>query len=395
MVTALLVAHGLSVGTYTSPHLERVNERISRNGEPITDDAARRASSPSWPGLEPLPGVEPSYFELLTAAALPWFAEIAVDVAVVEVGLLGRCDATNVVDAEVAVRHQRRPRPHRRRGRLARRRIAAEKAGIVKPGSFLVLGETDPQLAVGVPRRGPARRPWARGDDFDVDRQPAGGRRPRARPPHARAARSTTCSSRCTAATRPTTRRCAVAAVEAFFGRALDRRGRARPLSPASPCPGGSRSWATARWCILDGAHNPDGAAGRGRDARRGVRRRPGAASLVVGMLGGPRPGADARGARRAPRRPRRRLHARLSPGRCRPPSSPPSPRAPGRARPSRSTTSADRRRPGRCAVADRGRRRARHRLALRRRRRPRRTPGRCLTALTDQGRARTDFVAA
>ena len=88
----------------------------------------------------------PSYFEILTAAALRWFGDVAVDVAVVEVGLGGRGDATNVVDGRVAVvtnvsvDHVEYIGPT-----LAD--IAAEKAGIVKPGATLVLGETDPALA--------------------------------------------------------------------------------------------------------------------------------------------------------------------------------------------------------------------------------------------------------
>ncbi len=85
MVTALLDAQGLTVGTYTSPNLSRVNERLSRNGEPIDDDSFL-AVLESLAGLEPLLPQRPTRFELLTAAAFVWFAEIAVDVAVVEAG---------------------------------------------------------------------------------------------------------------------------------------------------------------------------------------------------------------------------------------------------------------------------------------------------------------------
>ena len=92
--------------------------RLERRADRRRD--AGRASSASWPRVEPLLGHQPdATSSCVTAAALPWFAESAVDVAVVEVGLLGRFDATNVVDADVAVHHQRRLRPHRRRGRLA------------------------------------------------------------------------------------------------------------------------------------------------------------------------------------------------------------------------------------------------------------------------------------
>src|SRR5215217_7605665 len=83
MVTRLLMAQGLQVGTYTSPHLERVNERIARNGEPIADeDFAEQVAAIA--DIEGLIGVRPSYFEICTAAAFRWFADIAIEVAVVE-----------------------------------------------------------------------------------------------------------------------------------------------------------------------------------------------------------------------------------------------------------------------------------------------------------------------
>lgn len=153
IVTALLDALGLSVGAYTSPHLERVNERITYQSEPIGDDDLDELLrivalvEPSMP--EP-----PSYFEILTGAAYRWFADLAVDAAVVEVGVGGTWDATNAVDAAVAVvtnvsiDHVEYLGP-------TRESIAAEKAGIVKPGSTLVLGETDPDLTGFFVERGP------------------------------------------------------------------------------------------------------------------------------------------------------------------------------------------------------------------------------------------------
>ena len=95
-------AAACTVGTYTSPHLERINERIRRNGEPISDDDFAEQIA-GIADLEAITGVRPTYFEAVTAAAFRWFADVAVDVAVVEVGMLGRWDATNVVDAQVAV----------------------------------------------------------------------------------------------------------------------------------------------------------------------------------------------------------------------------------------------------------------------------------------------------
>jgi dihydrofolate synthase / folylpolyglutamate synthase len=165
IVTELLLSLGMRVGSYTSPHLERVNERISVDGEPIDDDTLDellRAVSL----VEQAVDVQPSYFEVLTAAAFRHFDDVAVDVSVVEVGLGGTWDATNVVDAAVAVvtnvsvDHVEYLGP-------TREQIASEKAGIVKPGATLVLGETDSDLGGIFEARHPARL-WRRDADFGV-----------------------------------------------------------------------------------------------------------------------------------------------------------------------------------------------------------------------------------
>jgi dihydrofolate synthase/folylpolyglutamate synthase len=155
VTTALLVAAGLSVGTDTSPYLERFNERISWNGEPIPDDELNRILL-GIADIELVLDDRPSYFEIINAAALEWFADVAVDVAVIEVGLGGSWDSTNVVDGQVAVvtnvelDHVEYLGP-------SRAGIAEEKAGIVKPGATLVLGETDSELAPIFAARGPER----------------------------------------------------------------------------------------------------------------------------------------------------------------------------------------------------------------------------------------------
>ena len=165
MVTRLLMSHGLTVGTYTSPHLERLNERISRNAEPIgDDDFAEQITALSE--LELIAGIRPTYFELVTAAAFRWFADIAVDVAVIEVGMLGRWDATNVVDAQVAVLTNI-SMDHNEYAGPTRADIAREKSGIVKPASAVIIGETDPDL-VEIFREAGGASVLCRGDDFDV-----------------------------------------------------------------------------------------------------------------------------------------------------------------------------------------------------------------------------------
>ena len=102
IISRLLAAQGLTVGTYTSPHLEHVTERFKRNGEPITEEELAEQIG-AVAEIAPLVGQNPGYFEILTAAAFRWFADIAVDVMVIEVGLLGRWDATNIVESQVAV----------------------------------------------------------------------------------------------------------------------------------------------------------------------------------------------------------------------------------------------------------------------------------------------------
>jgi dihydrofolate synthase/folylpolyglutamate synthase len=106
MIDALLRAHGLHTGRYTSPHLETVRERISLDGEPISEERLVE----TYREVEPLAELidarnsEPlTYFDMTTAMAYAAFADAPVDIAVVEVGLGGEEDATNVIEAAVAV----------------------------------------------------------------------------------------------------------------------------------------------------------------------------------------------------------------------------------------------------------------------------------------------------
>ena len=165
MISRLLMAQGLTVGTYTSPHLERVNERIKRNGEPISDDEFGEVIA-GIADMEAITGVRPTYFEAVTAAAFRWFADVAVDVAVVEVGMLGRWDATNIVDAQVAV-VTNIALDHTEFAGPTTVDIAREKAGIIKPGSAAIIGETEPEL-VQIFRDEGGATTMVRGDDFET-----------------------------------------------------------------------------------------------------------------------------------------------------------------------------------------------------------------------------------
>ena len=148
IATSVLGAVGLSVGTFTSPHLQDVRERISHNGEPVTEEAFGAVFDQIKPYLEVVEGKtgeKLTYFELLTAMFYLWAADQPVDVAVVEVGLGGRWDATNVVDAPVAA-ITNIGLDHTEFMGNDRRKIASEKAGIIKPNATVVTGERDPEI---------------------------------------------------------------------------------------------------------------------------------------------------------------------------------------------------------------------------------------------------------
>jgi dihydrofolate synthase/folylpolyglutamate synthase len=155
MTAALLDAVGIATGAFTSPNLERVQERMAWRGEPIGDEALAEVLTRVAAVEEFLPD-RPSYFEILTAAAFDWFADIAVDVAVVEVGLGGTWDSTNILRAPVAVVTNVSVDHVEYLGET-RQEIAGEKAGIVQMGATLVLGETDPELRECFEVRKPAQ----------------------------------------------------------------------------------------------------------------------------------------------------------------------------------------------------------------------------------------------
>ncbi|MFL6204465.1 MAG: bifunctional folylpolyglutamate synthase/dihydrofolate synthase [Acidimicrobiales bacterium] len=281
MVTALLAAHDLAVGTYTSPHLERINERISRNGEPIADDALA-ALLTDLSAIESLLDRQPSYFEILTAAAFRWFSDEAVAAAVVEVGLLGRWDSTNVVDGVVAVLTNVGHDHTDGKGDW-RRRIAEEKSGIVKEGSTFVLGETDPALA-DVFDATPAALIWRRGVDFACveNRLAVGGRLLDLRTP---GASYDEVFLSLHGAHQGENAAVAVAAAEAFFGRPLESALVAEALASVRN-PGRFEVVQRDPLLILDGAHNRDGAIAAMEALAEGFRVT-GVTHLVMGVLDG------------------------------------------------------------------------------------------------------------
>ena len=148
IATSLLAATGLSVGTYTSPHLQSVRERIALNGRPISEEEFGEVFEHIRPFIELVEQrLEDrlTYFEVLTAMFFLWAAETPVDAMVVEVGLGGRWDATNVVDAPVAV-ITNVGLDHTGLLGMDRETIAREKAGIIKPEAQVVTAERTPSV---------------------------------------------------------------------------------------------------------------------------------------------------------------------------------------------------------------------------------------------------------
>jgi dihydrofolate synthase/folylpolyglutamate synthase len=149
MIDTLLRALDLRTGRFTSPHVERMTERISVDGEPLSDEEFVAAFNDVAPYIALVDEQEPhplSFFETIVAMAYAKFAEAPVDVAVVEVGMGGSWDATNVADGVVAV-----VLPvavdHAKYLGDSPAVIAVEKAGIIKPGAVAVLADQQPDVA--------------------------------------------------------------------------------------------------------------------------------------------------------------------------------------------------------------------------------------------------------
>lgn len=270
LAASIVDAMGLKSGTYTSPHLERVEERFRVAGEVATPGQFAQAVSDVAPFvdlLEAETGERATYFELTTAVAFAHFANQAVDVAVVEVGMGGRLDATNVLDSQVAVLTGVAI-DHAEYLGATEVEIAGEKLAILKPGGTLVTGELTTEVAGLADRRagevGAMRRTVGRefriedlrmsvgGWSFDLDGiykhyedlyVPLRGRH------------------------QASNAAVAAAAVEELFGRALPaeavRDGLARSRVPA-------RFEVVGRnpLVVLDGAHNPQAAGALARTLR-------------------------------------------------------------------------------------------------------------------------------
>jgi len=172
MVASLISSHGLTPGTFTSPHLFRVEERYEHGLDPMTPHgfaAAMAELAPIVDLYEERSGDGVTYFELTAALAYVWFAENAVDAAVIETGLGGRLDATNAARSDVAVVTTIGLEHTAYLGNTIGE-IAAEKLAIVDEGAALVTGALHPEARLVADRAARERgATWfTRGRDFDV-----------------------------------------------------------------------------------------------------------------------------------------------------------------------------------------------------------------------------------
>jgi dihydrofolate synthase/folylpolyglutamate synthase len=265
MLEAILRAHGFRTALYTSPHLVKVEERIRVDGRPISPDRFRRLLERIKRAADGLMAsgrlaYHPTFFEVLTALSFLYFEERKADIAVLEVGMGGRFDATNVVRPLVSV-ITTISKDHERHLGSTLRKIAFEKAGIIKPGVPVVCGVRRGVALDEIRRRArergtPLVRVFGPGTSFAAERR-AGGYRFRYSDGRG------TYVLRPALAGRYQGENAAVAAATAeVLGRTW------KPLLRS----GIIRGIAEARWegrletvsrtplVVLDGAHNPEGA---------------------------------------------------------------------------------------------------------------------------------------
>jgi dihydrofolate synthase / folylpolyglutamate synthase len=261
MTTMLLVAHGLTTGTFISPHLERVEERFSLNGYIASPEQFVRAVADvaAFADIyEERFEAQLSYFELTAAVAFSWFADQAADAAVIEVGLGGRLDATNACSASVAVLTQVGLEHQEYLGDTVEL-IAAEKLGIVEPGATLITGklvdDVWPVVDRVVAERQATEHRFGRDftiegavravDGWHLDIAGVHGTYEEIHLPIRGRHQSVNFAV-------------AVAAAEAMIGRELDH-GAVVDAASVMSAPGRLEPIGWAPFVLLDGAHNPDG----------------------------------------------------------------------------------------------------------------------------------------
>ena len=148
IIETVLLEAGCSVGKYTSPHILKFNERIRANGKDISDEEIALTYEKVKNAIKNI-GITPTFFEVTTAMMFLYFAEKKVEYAVLEVGMGGRFDATNVADGDIAIITNVSLDHTEYLGKTIYD-IALEKAGIIKEKSFVVVGDSDKEFLKAV-----------------------------------------------------------------------------------------------------------------------------------------------------------------------------------------------------------------------------------------------------
>ena len=284
LVSALLTATSLRVGTFTSPDLHAINERIALNGEPIDDEEViglfQRLSD-----VESVSGIVLTRFELLTAAALLHFSDEGVDVAVIEVGMGGTWDSTNIINSDVAILTNV-DLDHTSVLGTTIGAIASDKVGIFRPEGIAIVATTNAIVVAIAKQRAEelATTLWLLGDSFVLEQNDLalGGRAITLRTPFDRYDEILVSLHGIHQGFNAAT---AIVGAEAFLGRALGEEVVRSTLANVR-MPGRMELIARRPMIVVDGAHNPAGiralvATLDGAFHVKGARR------CVIGMLTG------------------------------------------------------------------------------------------------------------
>jgi len=257
LASSLLSATGLRVGTFTSPDLHAINERIAVNGEPIDDEDFILLLS-RLADVETVSSFALTRFELLTVAALLHFSDEGVDVAVIEVGMGGTWDSTNVINSAVAVLTNV-DLDHTAVLGPTIRQIASDKVGIFRPEAIAVVATTN-AIVVEIARQRAGQLGttlWLLGDSFVLERNELalGGRAITVRTPFETYEDVLVSLHGIHQGVNAAT---AIVAAEAFLGRALGHEVVSSALANAR-MPGRMELISRRPMIVVDGAHNPAG----------------------------------------------------------------------------------------------------------------------------------------
>jgi dihydrofolate synthase / folylpolyglutamate synthase len=257
LTSALLSATGLRVGAFTSPDLHAVNERIAVNSEPV-DDEEFIGLLQRLADVESVSGIALTRFELLTAAAFLHFSDEGVDVAVIEVGMGGTWDSTNVIDGVVSVLTNV-DLDHTAVLGTTIAAIASDKVGIFRADGIAIVATTN-AIVVEIARRRADELGadlWLLGDSFTLEQNElaVGGRAITLRTPFALYDEVLVSLHGIHQGVNAAT---AIVAVEAFLGRALGEETVTSTLATAR-MPGRMELISRKPMIVVDGAHNPAG----------------------------------------------------------------------------------------------------------------------------------------